>query len=155
MNANSTLCRSVCEACTAKTNRNTKIFRTASVGAVGQNWLRERQLCPRPYHSTPRFRAELSRADRDWSRKLDGLARMLHEGGPVLTGVGGGNNDLRCCLPCMAAVRFVLFGFRPRWALHLDRSASKHSCSDASAADRSTCFTHHALYSEPFMQHAD
>ena len=80
---------------------------------------------------------------------------MLHEGGPLLAGIGSGNHVLRLCLPRMAAVRFVLSGFRPRRALDLDRSASKHSHGNASAADRATCFAHHALKSEPFMQHAD
>ena len=79
---------------------------------------------------------------------------MLHEGGPFITGIGRGNNDLRLRLPHFAAARFVLFGFRPRRAVHLDRSASSHSDGHASAADRSTCFAHHALNCEPFMQQA-
>jgi len=79
---------------------------------------------------------------------------MLHEGGPFLTGIGSGNHDLRPCLSRMSAVRFVLFGFRPPWAVHLDRSASSHSNGYACSADRPTCLAHHALNSEPFMQHA-
>ena len=79
---------------------------------------------------------------------------MLHEGGPVSTGMGSGNQHSGPCLPRMAAVRFVLFGFRPRRAFHLDRSASRHSDGYVSSADRSTCFTQHALNSEPFMRHA-
>ena len=61
---------------------------------------------------------------------------MLHKGGPFSTGIGSGNHDLRLCLPRMAAVRFVLFGFRSGRALRLDRSASKHSGGYGSA-DRS------------------
>ena len=79
---------------------------------------------------------------------------MLHEGGPFITGIGSGNNYLRLRLPHITEAHFVLFGFRPRWASHLERSASKHSDGYASAADRSTCFAHHALNSEPFIQHA-
>ena len=71
-----------------------------------------------------------------------------------MTGIGIGNNQLRLRLPHNAAAHFVLFGFSPRWALHLDRSASNHSYGYASAADRSTCFAHHVLHSEPFMQQA-
>ena len=79
---------------------------------------------------------------------------MLHEGGQFLMGIGSRNHYLRLCRFCKAEVQFVLFGFRPRWALHLDRSTSKHSYGYASSADRSTCFAHHALIPEPFMQHA-
>jgi len=82
------------------------------------------------------------------------LTRMLHEGGPFLTGIGRGNHDLCLCLHHMAAAHFVLFGFRPRRAVHLDRSASTQSYGYASSADRPTCFARHALNSEPFMQPA-
>ena len=81
-------------------------------------------------------------------------ARMLHEGGPFLTRIGGGNNELRLSLPRIAEAHFVLFGFRPRRASHLDRSASSHSNGYACSADRPTCLAHHALNSEPFMQQA-
>ena len=48
--------------------------------------------------------------------------------------------------------RFVLFGFRPRWALHLGRSASNHSSGYAFSADRTTCLAHLALIPEPLMK---
>ena len=54
----------------------------------------------------------------------------------------------------MAAVRFILFGFRPRRASHLDRSPSSHSHRYACSADRPTCFAQHAQIPEPFMQQA-
>ena len=77
---------------------------------------------------------------------------MPYEGERFLTGICNGNHGLRPCLHHMAEARFVLFGFRPHWASHLDRSASKQSDGYASAADRSACFAHHALNSETFMQ---
>ena len=77
---------------------------------------------------------------------------MLHEGGPFLKGIGVRNNDLRLRLPRIAAAHFVLSGFRPRRASHPDRSASEQSDGYVASADRSTCFAHHALNSEPFMQ---
>ena len=67
-----------------------------------------------------------------------------------MTGIGSGTNDLRLLLPHITEARFVLFGFRPHWAAHPDRSASSHSYGNACAADRSACFAHHALNSEPF-----
>jgi len=78
---------------------------------------------------------------------------MLYEGGRFLTGTRNGNHNLRPCLHHMAAARFVRFGFRPRRALHLERSASKQSDGYASLTDRSTGFGQHALNAEPFMQH--
>ena len=90
-----------------------------------------------------------------WAKMLpDRLARMLREGGPLVTEIGGRNSNLRLRLPRTAEARFVLFGFRPRRASHPERSASKQSDGYASSADHSTCFAHHALNSEPFMQHA-
>ena len=83
-----------------------------------------------------------------------GPARMLHQGGPLIAGISRGNHNLRPCLPRMTAAHFVLFAFRPRRAVHLDRSASKHSHGYASAADRSTCFAQHALNSEPLIRNA-
>ena len=79
---------------------------------------------------------------------------MLHEGGPVMTGIRWQNNPLRFGLMVGAEAHFALFGFRPRWASHLDRSPSSHSYGYVCSADRHTCFAHHALIPKPFMQHA-
>jgi hypothetical protein len=81
--------------------------------------------------------------------------------------------------PLFSPRKFVLFGLRPRWTLHLRRSPSNHSygyafdagpparhpfganaahCSNSlqahSSADQRNCFAHHALIPKPFMQFA-
>ena len=40
------------------------------------------------------------------------LTRLLHEGGLFLTEIYFRNNDLRLCLPRIAAAHFVLFGIQ-------------------------------------------
>ena len=80
---------------------------------------------------------------------------MLHECGPVLTRIRWQNNPLRFGLVVRVEAHFALYGFRPRWASHLDRSTSSHSYGYAGSVDRPTCFAHHALIPEAFMQHAD
>jgi len=54
----------------------------------------------------------------------------------------------------LLTLHFVLFGLRPRWALHLRRSPSNHSDGYAFSVDQRNHFAHHTLIPKPFMQFA-
>ncbi len=48
----------------------------------------------------------------------------------------------------------ILFEFRPKLALHLDRSPLNHGYGHAAAGDRPTCLASFALLLEPLMNYA-
>ena len=51
-------------------------------------------------------------------------------------------------------LHFVLIGFPPNLASHLERSTLNHGYSHASAVDRPSCFASLSGIPDPFMQYA-
>ena len=82
------------------------------------------------------------------------LTCILHEGGPGLASRAPETGHFAYRKGQRPRLQFVLFGFSPRWTLHLARSPSTHSYGYASSADPTNRFVERALNPEPFMQYA-
>ena len=81
------------------------------------------------------------------------LARILHEGGPLISSMCIAINAMHELRGRICKVQFVLFGFGPHLALHLVRSLLNHSAHYASASDLPTCFASSTLKSESPTQY--